>query len=215
MIREGKSDGSPPGRAEEVPGLASREWTDKAPDRRHGQVGQEGGRHRPGALGLTDLSVGDLRLLLNGEWEFAEGPDGAPPAAGWGRVGCPTAPASSRTIPPPRAGTAPPSRFPPTGRPGTAASSSTRGGSATSAASISTATPIGEHHGMRLPWRLDLTSLVDPGSVHELLLFTHNCTGPYAHPRETSLSEDALRPPSTPASGARAQPPSAWSPTST
>ena len=44
---------------------------------------------------------------------------------------------------------------------------------------------------MRLPWRLDLTSLAGPGSVHDLLLFTHNCTGPYAHPTRTSLSEDA------------------------
>ena len=27
---------------------------------------------------------GDVRLLLNGEWEFAEGPDGDPPTDGWG-----------------------------------------------------------------------------------------------------------------------------------
>ena len=44
---------------------------------------------------------------------------------------------------------------------------------------------------MRLPWRLDLTSLAAPGSAHDLLLFTHNCTGAYAHPREASVSEDA------------------------
>ena len=32
---------------------------------------------------------GDVRLLLNGEWEFAEGPDGDPPTDGWERVRVP------------------------------------------------------------------------------------------------------------------------------
>ena len=32
---------------------------------------------------------GDVRLLLNGEWEFAEGPDGDPPTNGWERVRVP------------------------------------------------------------------------------------------------------------------------------
>ncbi len=163
--------------------MASREM-DKAPDRRQGA-------HRPGAPGLTDLSAGDLRLLLNGEWEFAEGPDGSPPAAGWGRVRVPHRSREFEDEPPAsgwyrttlevpadweigdRRLVLDPGRVRHFGR------LYLDGGS------------IGEHRGMRLPWRLDLTSLVDPGSVHELLLFTHSCTGPYAHPTRTSLSEDA------------------------
>ena len=55
MIREGKAMAARLDRAEEVPGLASREWTDKAPARGHGP---RGGRHRAEPLGLTDLSAG-------------------------------------------------------------------------------------------------------------------------------------------------------------
>ena len=36
-----------------------------------------------------EATDGDGRLLLNGEWEFAEGPDGDPPTDGWERMRVP------------------------------------------------------------------------------------------------------------------------------
>ena len=179
-----------PGRTKGVPGMASRE-TDKAPDRRHGQVGQEGGRHRPGAPGLTDLPAGDLRLLLNGEWEFAEGPDGDPPAAGWGRVRVPHRSREFEDDPPASGWYRTTLEVPADWEIGDRRLVLDPGRVRHFGRLHLDGRALGEHRGMRLPWRLDLTSLAGPGSVHDLLLFTHNCTGPYAHPTRTSLSEDA------------------------
>ena len=170
--------------------MASREWTDKAPARGHGP---RGGRHRAEPLGLTDLSAGDLRLLLNGEWEFAEGPDGSPPAAGWGRVRVPHRSREFEDEPPASGWYRTTLEVPADWETGDRRLVLDPGRVRHFGRLYLDGGSIGEHRGMRLPWRLDLTSLVDSGSVHDLLLFTHNCTGPYAHPRETSLSEDALK----------------------
>ena len=165
--------------------MASREWTDKAPARGHG------GRHRAEPLGLTDLSAGDLRLLLNGEWEFAEGPDGSPPAAGWGRVRVPHRSREFEDEPPASGWYRTTLEVPADWEIGDRRLVLDPGRVRHFGRLYLDGRALGEHRGMRLPWRLDLTSLVDPGSVHDLLLFTHNCTGPYAHPTRTSLSEDA------------------------
>ena len=50
---------------------------------------------------------------------------------------------------------------------------------------------IGEHYGMRLPWRIDLTASLRSGRDHRLDVFTHNCSGRYAHPDASRLSEEA------------------------
>ncbi len=170
--------------------MASREWTDKAPDRRSGAGG---GRHRPEPLGLTDLSAGDLRLLLNGEWEFAEGPDGAPPAAGWRRVRVPHRSREFEDDPPASGWYRTSLEIPADWEAGDRRLVLDPGRVRHFGRLYLDGQALGEHHGMRLPWRFDLTSRAAPGSAHDLLLYTHNCAGPYAHPSQTPLSEDALK----------------------
>ena len=165
--------------------MASRE-TDRAPNRRQGA-------HRPGAPGLTDLSAGDLRLLLNGEWEFAEGPDGDPPAAGWTRVRVPHRSREFEDEPPASGWYRTSIEVPDDWEIGERRLVLDPGRVRHFGRLYLDGQALGEHHGMRLPWRLDLTSLAAPGSTHDLLLYTHNCTGAYAHPSQASLSEDALK----------------------
>ena len=51
----------------------------------------------------------------------------------------------------------------------------------------------GEHYHLRMPWQLDLAGKVRPGEVCELTIFTHNCSGRYAHPDVDELSEGAAQ----------------------
>jgi len=142
---------------------------------------------------MTNLPAADLRLLLNGEWEFAEGPDGDPPSAGWGRVRVPHRSREFEDDPPASGWYRTSLEVPADWEIGDRRLVLDPGRVRHFGRLYLDGQPLGEHHGMRLPWRLDLTSLAAPGSAHDLLLFTHNCTGAYAHPRETSLSEDALK----------------------
>ena len=43
----------------------------------------------------------------------------------------------------------------------------------------------------RLTRRLTLTDVVEPGGEYALVVYTHNCSGRYAHPRSEQLSEGA------------------------
>ncbi len=40
---------------------------------------------------------------------------------------------------------------------------------------------VGEHYGMRTPFCLPLSGTVKPGGAYPLLIYTHACTGAYAH----------------------------------
>ena len=160
----------------------------KAPAGRHGP--RRGGR-RAEPLGVTDLPAADLRLLLNGEWEFAEAADGDPPSAGWGRVRVPHRSREFEDDPPVSGWYRTTLEVPADWEAGDRRLVLDPGRVRHFGRLYLDGQPLGEHHGMRRPWRLDLTCLAAPGSAHDLLLYTHNCTGAYAHPREASVSEDA------------------------
>ncbi|MFH1569888.1 MAG: glycoside hydrolase family 2 TIM barrel-domain containing protein, partial [Gemmatimonadota bacterium] len=133
------------------------------------------------------------RLLLNGEWEFAAGPDGALPATGWHRVRVPhrsrefeASPPDSgwyrTTVPVPEEWAGAADRLVlDLGRVRHFGRACLDGEEA------------GEHWGMRLPWRLDLTGRIAPGQSAELVVYTHGCAGEYAHPSRGALSEAAER----------------------
>ena len=133
---------------------------------------------------------GDVRLLLNGEWEFAEGPDGGPPADGWGRV---RVPHRSREFEddPPKSGWYRTELRLPEGWDADGRIVLDLGRVRHFGRAYLDSEVIGEHYGMRLPWRIDLTDSIRPGRDHRLDVFTHNCSGPYAHPDAPRLSEEA------------------------
>ena len=132
------------------------------------------------------------KLLLNGEWEFAEGGDGAAPEGGWRRV---RVPHRSREFEedPPVSGWYRTSLAVPEGW-------ETGDGRRLFldldrvrhyGRAYLDGDPVEEHHHLRLPWLIDLTDRAAPGSEHELVLFTHACRGRYAHPGAEELSEAA------------------------
>ena len=131
-------------------------------------------------------------LLLNGEWEFAEGGDGPVPAGGWRRVRVPHRSREFEEDPPVsgwyRTSLSVPGDWE-TGDGRRLLLDLDRvrhyGRAYLDGAAV------GEHHHLRLPWLIDLTERAAPGSGHELLLFTHSCRGRYAHPGARELSEAA------------------------
>ena len=131
-------------------------------------------------------------LLLNGEWEFAEGGDGPAPAGGWRRVRVPHRSREFEEDPPVsgwyRTSLSVPGDWE-TGDGRRLLLDLDRvrhyGRAYLDGAAV------GEHHHLRLPWLIDLTERAAPGSGHELLLFTHSCRGRYAHPGARELSEAA------------------------
>ena len=133
---------------------------------------------------------GDVRLLLNGEWEFAEGPDGDPPTDGWERVRVPHRSREFEDEPPEsgwyRTELRLPEGWDADGRIVLDLGRVRHFGRAYLDGEV-----IGEHYGMRLPWRIDLTDSIRPGREHRLDVFTHNCSGRYAHPDAPQLSEEA------------------------
>ena len=133
---------------------------------------------------------GDVRLLLNGEWEFAEGPDGGPPTDGWERVRVPHRSREFEDDPPEsgwyRTELRLPEGWDADGRVVLDLRRVRHFGRAYLDGEV-----IGEHYGMRLPWRIDLTDSIRPGRDHRLDVFTHNCSGRYAHPDASQLSEEA------------------------
>ena len=134
--------------------------------------------------------AGDVRLLLNGEWEFAKGPDGDLPTDGWERVRVPHRSREFEDDPPEsgwyRTELRLPDGWDADGRIVLDLGRVRHFGRAYLDGEV-----IGEHYGMRLPWRIDLTDSVHPGRDHRLDVFTHNCSGRYAHPDALRLSEEA------------------------
>ncbi|MCE2449288.1 MAG: hypothetical protein J4F35_13130 [Candidatus Latescibacteria bacterium] len=136
------------------------------------------------------IEGGDVRLLLNGEWEFAEGPDGDPPTDGWERVRVPHRSREFEDEPPEsgwyRTELRLPEGWDAAGRIVLDLGRVRHFGRAYLDGEV-----IGEHYGMRLPWRIELTASIRPGRDHRLDVFTHNCSGRYAHPDVSQLSEEA------------------------
>ncbi len=136
--------------------------------------------------------TGSNRLLLNGEWAFAPGPDGSAPAEDWHRVRVPHRSREFEDAPPESGWYRTTLRVPfdwETGETHRLVLDLERvrhygrvhlDGQ-----------EVGEHFHLRLPWRLDLTDRVEPGAAYELMVYTHSCAGAYAHPEAKDLSEDA------------------------
>ena len=129
------------------------------------------------------------KLLLNGIWSFAVGPDEDPPKEGWTPVRVPHRSREFEEQPPEsgwyRTRLQIPEDWPADGL-WLDLGRVRHYGRAYLADEV-----IGEHYHLRLPWRLDLSALVQPGGEYELIVYTHNCSGAYAHPEVEALSEQA------------------------
>ena len=129
------------------------------------------------------------RLLLNGIWEFVEGADGDPPQEGWQPVRVPHRSREFELDPPSSGWYRTRLRVPEhwdgeglyldMGR-------VRHYGRAYLDGEV-----LGEHYHMRLPWQLDLSGRLSPGSESVLMVYTHNCSGSYAHAEVDGVSEGA------------------------
>ena len=131
------------------------------------------------------------RLLLNGEWEFAEGPDGTLPNSGWKRIRVPHRSGEFETNPPDSGWYRTMLQVPTSWKSKSSRIVLDLGRVRHFGRVHLNGEVVGEHYHMRQPWRLDLSKRVCPGDVYELMVYTHNCKGSYAHPDVDSLSEEA------------------------
>jgi hypothetical protein len=143
--------------------------------------------------GLKSASLehpaGSSRLLLNGEWEFAEGPDGSLPVQGWQWVRVPhrsrefeDEPSTSGWY---RTALRVPEHWDLRDSDAVLDLSRVRHyGRVHLDGRV-----VGDHYGMRTPWRIQLRDRVEPGGRYDLAIYTHNCSGPYAHPELDQCSE--------------------------
>ena len=133
--------------------------------------------------------TGSSQLLLNGTWQFAEGPDGSLPAPNWQPVRVPHRSREFEDEPPISGWYRTTLRVPEQwdlqdSNPVLELSRVRHYGRVYLGDRI-----VGEHHGMRTPWQIDLSGLVQPDGQYELAIYTHNCSGPYAHPELDQCSE--------------------------
>ena len=129
------------------------------------------------------------RLLLNGIWSFAAGPDADPPNEGWSEVRVPHRSREFEESPPASGWYRTVLQVPDDwdgdglyldlGR-------VRHYGRVYLDGEI-----IGEHYHMRLPWHVALGERVQLGGEYELMVYTHNCSGTYAHWQAEALSEQA------------------------
>ena len=135
--------------------------------------------------------VGSHRLLLNGEWEFALGPDGTIPATGWRTVRVPHRSREFEDNPPTSGWYRTKLQVPPQWPCETGRLILDLGRVRHFGRAYIDGQPVGEHFHLRIPWHLDLSSHVGQGGRSELAVFTHNCSGAYAYPCQEGLSEAA------------------------
>jgi len=133
------------------------------------------------------------KILLNGEWQFAKGPDGSPPMNGWRRVRVPHRSREFEPSPPTSGWYRTKLRIPPHWEVAKSdiildLSRIRHYGRVSLGDRV-----ISEHYGMRTLWQINLTELVQPGRQYPLTIYTHNCSGSYAHPEVEALSEAAER----------------------
>ena len=134
--------------------------------------------------------AGNSSLLLNGEWQFSEGTDGSPPAdSDWQRVRVPHRSREFENDPPVSGWYRTTLRVP-------------------EQWDLHDSDPVfdlarvrhygrvylgdrvvGEHFGMRTLWRVELRGLVEAGGEYDLMIYTHNSSGSYAHPDLDEVSE--------------------------
>jgi len=131
------------------------------------------------------------RLLLNGEWEFAAAPDGDPPKDGWQQVRVPHRSREFEDAPPAEGWYRTTLSIPDHWQKSAKKIVLDLGRVRHYGRAHLDGQAVGEHYNMRLPWRLDLSAQVKPGGTYQLAVYTHNCTGSYAHPQVKELSEEA------------------------
>jgi len=158
-----------------------------------------------GALGLMALAgcaqrqpqaglwpeVPRNRLLLNGVWEFAAAPDGDVPTDGWQKVRVPHRSREFEEAPPESGWYRTQLRVPAAWREAEGRIVLDLSRVRHYARVYVAGQPVGEHYGMRTPFRIDITDAVQPGKTCLLLIYTHNCSGRYAHPSGKVLSKEA------------------------
>ena len=138
-----------------------------------------------------DQGIGS-RVLLNGEWEFAEGEDDTDaPTSGWGRVRVPHRSREFESDPPTSGWYRTTLRVPSAWETGECHIRLDLGRVRHYGRAYLDGQELGEHYALRAPWRLTLTEVVEPGGEYGLVVYTHNCSGRYAHPRVEDLSEGA------------------------
>ena len=130
-------------------------------------------------------------LLLNGVWHRAIAPDGEPPTDGWQPVRVPHRSREFEDDPPQSAWYA--TRFAVPRDWSNEASDIILDLSRVRhyARVYVNGSIVGEHYGMRTPFAVNLTDRVKAGDEQRLVVFTHNCSGTYAHPSGRILSEKA------------------------
>lgn len=137
---------------------------------------------------MTGVAAAD-KLLLNGVWSFVAGPDGDPPTEGWKEVRVPHRSREFEEHPPAsgwyRTKLQVPDDWNATGL-GLDLGRVRHYGRA-----YLNGVVIGEHYHLRLPWHLSLDNRVQPGGEYELMVYTHNCSGTYAHAEVAALSAQA------------------------
>ncbi len=129
------------------------------------------------------------RLLLNGEWEFAVAPEGNPPQEGWQQVRVPHRSREFEDAPPIEGWYRTTLSIPDNWQTPQHNVVLDLGRVRHYGRAYLNDQFIGEHYNMRLPWCLDLSNQVQAGEVYDLAVYTHNCTGDYAHPHAKELSE--------------------------
>jgi hypothetical protein len=132
-----------------------------------------------------------MDILLNGVWEFAPAPDGSPPAGGWQPIRVPHRSREFEDNPPESGWYRTRLRVPADWKPEEGRIVLDLGRVRHYGRAWVDGQVVGEHYHMRRSWRLDLEGRVQAGGEHELLVYTHNCTGAYAHPHVKELSEAA------------------------
>ncbi|HIC19053.1 TPA: hypothetical protein EYO77_13170, partial [Candidatus Poribacteria bacterium] len=108
------------------------------------------------------------RLLLNGEWEFAEGPDGTLPNSGWKRIRVPHRSREFETNPPDSGWYRTMLQVPTSWKSKSSRIVLDLGRVRHFGRVHLNGEVVGEHYHMRQPWRLDLSKRVRPGDVYEL-----------------------------------------------
>jgi len=134
---------------------------------------------------------GARRLLLNGEWEFTEGPDGPPPGDRWQRLRVPHRSREFEGDPPEQGWYRTSVRAPKDWIRGHRLVLQLERVRHFGRLYVD-GQPVSEHRHLRLPWEVDLTDALADGNEHELLLFLHSCQGEFAHPSDAELSEAAM-----------------------
>lgn len=148
-------------------------------------------------LGLTcvacaaDVSPG--KVLLNGVWERAIAPDGPVPEGGWQKVRVPHRSREFESEPPESAWYRTSFRVPDVWTDEDARIVLSIGRVRHYARVYVNGSEVGEHHGMRTPLEVDLTGRAGTGEEAQLVVYTHNASGQYAHPEARDLSEKACR----------------------